>query len=412
MHSPFSSSSPLPTSPSHLTPILNERYATGLAGLFQNHYQHQPNKNSSTASSSNKTAATSTSTTSTITAAAFKALDSIRSELEDDLKEALFKIALGPNIDHIQHGQFPDAFEAEERTRCDASDDVLHIVSGRNLLGVVRERKGLLEWEGKEQLHLQMQDDDIKAIKASNARKGDMKKEEEREREDAPRLDRHHHADSSSNFNQDTTRRETTSSSSGRVLHLMMNYIDKPRATAIISPASSSSSVTIYDDQGNHWASTQQQSTHSYDPISSATKIINANNQHTHTMMYVKTPFVRTLTFISEHYNNNNNNNNKSVKMKRNIPYKKRVVCRCTRAALPPSSMWLFTPRMPSHNVGGWYVEWVGEEKRGHPASLDPEVVVLLAAVETIKNESGDGGVSKDKGDGSIISKLMRGITM
>jgi hypothetical protein len=406
MHSPFSSpsSSPLPTTPSHLASILNERYATGLAGLFQNRHQHQPNNTSSTASSSNKTAATSTSTTSTITAAAFKALDGIRSELEEDLKESLFKIVLGPNIDHIQHGQFPDAFEAEERTRCDASDDVLHIVSGRNLLGVVREKKGLLEWEGIEQLHLQMHDDDIKAIEASNARKGDMKKEEEREREDAPRLDRHHHADSSSNFNQDTTRSET-SSFRGRVLHLMMNYIDKSRATAIISPASSSSSVTIYDDQGNHWASTQQQSTHPCSPISSATKIINANNQHTHTMMHIKTPFVRTLTFISEHYNNNNQS---SIKMKRNVPFKKRVVCRCTRATLPPSSMWLFTPRMPSHNVGGWYVEWVGDEKRGHPASLDPEVVVLLAAVETIKNESGEGGGGG--GGASVISRLLRGI--
>ncbi|CAK7337786.1 unnamed protein product [Dovyalis caffra] len=39
--------------------------------------------------------------------------------------------------------------------------------------------------------------------------------------------------------------------------------------------------------------------------------------------------------------------------------------CRCTRAQLPPSKFWLFEPRCDMHNIGGWYVETFGRDKRG-----------------------------------------------
>ncbi|KAK7406479.1 hypothetical protein VNO78_08106 [Psophocarpus tetragonolobus] len=39
--------------------------------------------------------------------------------------------------------------------------------------------------------------------------------------------------------------------------------------------------------------------------------------------------------------------------------------CRCTRARLPPSKFWLFEPRCGFHDIGGWYVETYGRGKNG-----------------------------------------------
>ncbi|WJX55289.1 hypothetical protein P8452_41077 [Trifolium repens] len=39
--------------------------------------------------------------------------------------------------------------------------------------------------------------------------------------------------------------------------------------------------------------------------------------------------------------------------------------CRCTRARLPPSKFWLFEPRCGFHDIGGWYVETYGKDKKG-----------------------------------------------
>lgn len=39
--------------------------------------------------------------------------------------------------------------------------------------------------------------------------------------------------------------------------------------------------------------------------------------------------------------------------------------CRCSRARLPPSKFWLFEPRSGLHDIGGWYVETFGRDKKG-----------------------------------------------
>lgn len=39
--------------------------------------------------------------------------------------------------------------------------------------------------------------------------------------------------------------------------------------------------------------------------------------------------------------------------------------CRCTRARLPPSKFWIFEPRCENHDIGGWYVETFGRDKKG-----------------------------------------------
>ncbi|KAG8642692.1 hypothetical protein MANES_12G112200v8 [Manihot esculenta] len=39
--------------------------------------------------------------------------------------------------------------------------------------------------------------------------------------------------------------------------------------------------------------------------------------------------------------------------------------CRCSRARLPPSRFWLFEPRCDMHDIGGWYIETFGRDKKG-----------------------------------------------
>lgn len=46
---------------------------------------------------------------------------------------------------------------------------------------------------------------------------------------------------------------------------------------------------------------------------------------------------------------------------------RRRVVCRCHRAWLPPSFTWLFPPRSPLHACGGYYFERAGHEDEQHP---------------------------------------------
>ncbi|CAI0461528.1 unnamed protein product [Linum tenue] len=40
--------------------------------------------------------------------------------------------------------------------------------------------------------------------------------------------------------------------------------------------------------------------------------------------------------------------------------------CRCSRARLPPSKFWLFEPRCGMHDIGGWYIETFGRDRKGH----------------------------------------------
>ncbi|GIL69911.1 hypothetical protein Vretifemale_676, partial [Volvox reticuliferus] len=64
-----------------------------------------------------------------------------------------------------------------------------------------------------------------------------------------------------------------------------------------------------------------------------------------------------------------------------------RLLCRCVRARLLPSSTWLFPPREDTHDVGGWYFEWGGYNRRGQPGWLDPSVFVFVAATVASEQE-------------------------
>ncbi|GAB2282681.1 hypothetical protein Dimus_017219 [Dionaea muscipula] len=79
--------------------------------------------------------------------------------------------------------------------------------------------------------------------------------------------------------------------------------------------------------------------------------------------------------------------------------------CRCTKARLPPSKYWLFEPRCSMHDIGGWYVETFGCDKKARtvPSArywddadanppfekrLHPAVYLLALAYRTLDIES------------------------
>eukprot|EP00775_Hariotina_reticulata_P013686 gene13686-13808_t len=70
------------------------------------------------------------------------ALSRYRSDLEVDLHAGLLKAFLGPRLD-VLPGELPPAFECDERSHPSLSHDLLHLVHGRTLLGVVRQRQAL-----------------------------------------------------------------------------------------------------------------------------------------------------------------------------------------------------------------------------------------------------------------------------
>jgi hypothetical protein len=105
-----------------------------------------------------------------------------------------------------------------------------------------------------------------------------------------------------------------------------------------------------------------------------------ARGQETHTLLLHSTPWVAHLhAFCSD---------------------SGRCACRAQRAWLPPSALWLFQPRLQSHDVGGWTIE---SPFRAPPAasqsqSLPPPghelrvVMALVAAFHTLDRERGRHG--------------------
>ncbi|KAK9814314.1 hypothetical protein WJX72_003841 [[Myrmecia] bisecta] len=63
-------------------------------------------------------------------------VDRLRAELKSEVRAALRHAYLGPRLE-VESGQLPEQFEAEERSTAGLGD-VLQLVSGRQLLGVVR----------------------------------------------------------------------------------------------------------------------------------------------------------------------------------------------------------------------------------------------------------------------------------
>jgi hypothetical protein len=134
----------------------------------------------------------------------------------------------------------------------------------------------------------------------------------------------------------------------------------------------------------------------------SASKLLDSAGRHTFSIIRNVTPLVRHITFLAEHTTSNSTNsttsrNNSTGSTRTTNRFgglnstarikKKTVIARCQRAWLPPSTFWLFKPRSYDHDIGGWVINWAGESQRDHPQWLDPSVLTLVAALDTLDYE-------------------------
>ncbi|KAL3134000.1 hypothetical protein ABBQ32_008439 [Trebouxia sp. C0010 RCD-2024] len=330
--------------------------------------------------------------TRTPQAPAANQVDKLRAELRNEFNAAVRHAYLGPRVE-VGTDQLPEAFEGEERSIAGVGD-VLQLVSGQQLLGVVRERQdarlpgavGALDRELARHL-----DSGTTNSSAPSA---------EHDSDDISSPFSSAHSRHSGTEQAQQGRAWYTGPPTSPILELLLE--GKPVAVAVrrhgrLSHAKAQTPSShvghIHADDDHNWQhyNTQTCGTESavadgqekgpwtcfYDMDGTVLAIERDGNlhkggvagPHTHTVLTGQTPLVRHLHVVSI------------------AGGQELSICRCRRAWLPPSSTWLFPPRSQDHTTGGWYFEWSGHVFHKHAAWLHPAVFVLLAAFDTLGHE-------------------------
>lgn len=273
---------------------------------------------------------------------------SLRRELENELQAALHTAYFGPPLPSgLAPGQFPDCFEADERSTISGTEDILHLLYGRQLLGVVRLR------------------DQPKMLSSDDRLLSSNKKQSLRSSSHDQALQTGLPADQS----------ESRQKRKEEIIDLMLNdYKDndceKAMATAVRTWIEDKDKnqikrrVTIYkndtvlatvDDEG---------------PQSKRVARIQAGLSpagFSHTVVRHSAPLIHHLAIIT----------------KTNL-----CVAKARRPWLPPPSFWLFKPRTHTHATGGWIVDWPGHQQENRPGWICPEIIVFIIALDTLDREA------------------------
>ncbi|KFK30367.1 hypothetical protein AALP_AA7G252000 [Arabis alpina] len=269
-------------------------------------------------------------------------------ELEEDFYSAIRAAYFGPDIESVE--LLPDCFEAEERSVYETRE-VLHLVSGRDLFGMVCLVDDFLELSSvcSEKLAL------------SSFMDSDMSQEVEKGNYDMVGLRTSHILFSRSRNDVSDAYKDIQLHISGRVvatairvppkgyyekkqnegdndhIHVFLSSDEGSNLGAESSPRNESEARVLVGTISGLGTSPDEGSCHFYD----------ANGAKTHVIMKHRTFLVRHLHWYR-------------------IGEKVSVCeCRCSRAKLPPSKFWLFEPRCGLHDVGGWYIETFGKDKKG-----------------------------------------------
>ncbi|CAN8229063.1 unnamed protein product [Cochlearia groenlandica] len=276
-------------------------------------------------------------------------------QLEEDFYSAIRAAYFGPDVESVE--LLPDCFEAEERSVYDTRE-VLHLVSGRDLFGMVCLVDNFLELSSacSEKLALStLMDSDL----AKGVEKGNP---EMISNQGIIGLQISHIKSSRNNKNH------VSDAYKAIQLHVSGRVV----ATAIRVPPKGCSKhkenesdddqihVFLNSDEGSNHGSGSSPINESEgrllvgtisglgtSPDEGSCYVYDGNGAKTHVIMKHRTFLVRHLHWYR-------------------IGEKVSVCeCRCSRAKLPPSKFWLFEPRCGMHDVGGWYVETYGKDKKG-----------------------------------------------
>lgn len=316
--------------------------------------------------------------------------DEFRANLHEALKRAYF----GPHL--YDDDALPDCFEAEERAEA-TELEVLHLVSGCNLIGAVLQvgPAGLLK-EGMPKLvplcHSQLgqssppsfmgvvdtsYQNKVTALQESG-KLTEHKLRGPEDRDQSAFVDLELYL-----FGNLVARatREHSKSGDGSVLHV--DRMDE---------------ITVYlcGDQfpRDHKTDKEDESGENLQDVLLGTilglnttefggkgRVYSPSGEQTHVIWQFRTPWVKHMHWFKING--------------------KRMLCECrsTRACLPSSKFWVFEPRCGKHNIGGWYIEslwrngsteaegpnnWAGKQL----GLLHPAMYILGTAYKTLDTEA------------------------
>lgn len=311
--------------------------------------------------------------------------------LKHEFHAALQTAYFGPPLPSgLNPGQFPDCFEADERSSAE-TDDILHLVFGRQVLGVVRLRRSLNALNGDpcdDKLPLSHESFHTPPTPHGHA----------------PLQGHHYDA-------HDDDRLKSPQNLQDEILDLLVEDVGESAAEYKIV-ATAVRSWVLEDDKGRGKKKVKERVTTIYKSGKPVAYVVDDGPQsrknvarvytsclphstcttrlasHTHTVLRGSTPLIKHLAILT----------NTNV-----------CVAKARRPWLPPSSFWLFKPRVHTHDTGGWVISWPGHHQEAKPGWLCPEVIVFIIALDTVDQEvhSKESGIRRFVGLGGDKKEKM-----
>jgi curved DNA-binding protein CbpA len=271
---------------------------------------------------------------------------SLTTELGNELHAALQTAYFGPPLpSRLAPGQFPDCFEADERSTISGTGDILHLLFGRQLLGVVRlrDQRAL----GDDRLMSRNEEQPLHWIPHNNASQiglpADQSKSRQNQKDEV--------LDLLLNNCEDNDCKKVMATA----VRTWIEDKDKNKIKRRVIIYKNDTVLATLDDEG---------------PMKS-TRVARiqaglSSAGFSHTVLRNSAPLIHHLAIIT----------------KTNL-----CVAKARRPWLPPSTFWLFKPRTHTHAIGGWIVDWPGHQQENRPGWICPEIIVFIIALDTLDRE-------------------------
>lgn len=270
--------------------------------------------------------------------------------LERDFYSALHTAYYGPEIEPMD--LLPDSFEAEERSASE-TPEVLHIVSGRDLFGIVRISDRIPKISRTYNVELSTSASTDSSVCKST---------------EHARTQKNSGLSNSSFCQMHTTSSDQPTSDAYKDLELHMSGRVIAVATRVppMRNKDSEDHIHIYLNSTAASIPLSLEFPRDSEGVASGSRIllgtiIGLGTSPDEGSCYVRNKFgikthviMKHRTLLVKHLHWYHIGDEASV-----------CECRCRRARLPPSRFWLFEPRCGLHDIGGWYVETFGRDKRG-----------------------------------------------